>query len=193
MLRAAGFKKRGSGWNRHLESGIVHAIELVLGPQGWARPTERVLPSEALFGSFILRFGVYVPEMDRLREARGWIYGLSCVIQTDTTHLRFGNQVERVWSESGDDPRAPAFRRPVRPWASLWDDDAPSIASAALSLHGLPWLDRFPDHEAIVRAYMDGDDLGVSPPDSDTIAFMLVNLGRRGEALGMLNGEPGAS
>jgi len=189
MFKELGYRKSGFRWNRSLDSGLVHAVEFVMGPRGWARPSEVDVPNDLLYGSFEVRVGVYVPEMDRLREARGWIFALSCAITASVEDLRFGYEIERQWDEVGSDPNAPALLRPPRPWQSLWDEDAAAVAKASISLYGLPWVDRLRNHDDVVRAFHDEIDLGSGRVSKTDIAYMLVNLGRRDEALELLDSE----
>jgi len=187
VLKETGYSKRGHLWNRRLESGLVHVVEIDAGPRGWALPVSKVETEPLRYGSYVLEFGVYAAELDFMDRGRAWIPAVACAVLGGMDDLTFGRGDGRLWPTSGDDEAAPALMRPGRPWASLWEDDAGAVAKSAMMSYGLPWLSRFVDHDDIVAAFLSGDSLGLVPPNRARIAKMLARLGRDDEALEILD------
>ena len=62
------------------------------------------------------------------------------------------------------------------------------IARSALVEHGLPWLDRFPGHDAVLNGFRTSgpSGIGMSPAGPLDVAQMLDALGRPQEARAVL-------
>ena len=170
LLREAGFKKRRHCFNRVTAAGLVHVVNFWQHPKEPPAWTEVPGLRERRYGTFRLDFGVYVPEMTRSSPPRsGWINEYNCDLRRTIGQLTRGN-------DQGDW------------WWRLSDNEAEGVAMAALVEHGLPWLDQFPDHEAVLDGFRAVGPLGIgmSPAGPLDVAQMLAGLGRRAEARAVL-------
>jgi hypothetical protein len=167
ILRDAGFKKRRHSFNRRTAAGLTHVVNFWQHPKEPPAWTEVPGLRERRYGTFRLDFGVYVPEMTRLGSPRSaWVNEYNCDLRRTIGQLLGEEYRERDW------------------WWPLDDEAADEVARSALVEHGLPWLDRFPDHEAIVRAFHAGGPfaIGMAPAGPLDVAEMLAGLGRHEEA-----------
>jgi hypothetical protein len=168
-LKLAGFRKRRHSFNRTTQDGLVHVVLFWMAPKEPPAWTEVPGLRERLYGRFRLDFGVYVPEMKRMGVPRSdWINDYNC-------HLR------RTIGQLMGDERGDL-------WWSLEDERAPEVAAAALQNLGLPWLDQFPDKDAVIQRFYESGPLGVgmSPAGDLDMAELLSALGRAQEARVML-------
>jgi hypothetical protein len=146
LLKVADFKKRRHAFNRTASDGLVHVVNCWMAPKEPPAWTEVPGLRERLYGSFRLDFGVYVPEMTRTQQPRStWINEYDCHLQRTAGQLL---------PEGPDDL-----------WWRLADPASLSRARQALLEAGLPWLDQFPDREAVLDAFQKNgpDPLGMSP------------------------------
>ncbi len=123
---------------------------------------------ERLFGTFRLDFGVFVPEMTRLgTPTSDWINDYNCHLRTTIGEL---------------------MRAPGDLWMPLGEPGVDQWALDVMESFGLPWLDRFPDHQHILDAFTsDGfAKIGMYPAAPLDIAEMLTAMGRAAEARAML-------
>lgn len=172
LLRGAGFKKRRHCFNRKTESGLVHVAYFWQHPKEPPAWTEVPGLRERRYGTFRLDFGVYIPEVTRSGTPRSdWINEYNCHLRRTIGRLAGG-------ADAGDW------------WWPLSDPNAETVARSALTEHGLPWLDQFPDYEAVVRAFRSVGPLGIgmSPAGPLDVAQMLDALGRHEETRAVLEG-----
>ena len=172
LLREAGYKKRRHCFNRVTPAGLVHVVYFWQHPKEPPAWTEVPGLRERLYGTFRLDFGVFVPEMTRSQPSRSdWINEYNCDLRTTIGKLVRGD-------DQGDW------------WWPLADTDAEDVATSALVEHGLPWLDRFPDHAAVLDGFRTGGPFGIgmSPAGALDIAQMLTGLDRPVEARAVLEG-----
>ena len=110
---------------------------------------------ERLYGTFRVDFGVYVPEMTRTGAPR------SDRVNEYNCHLR------RTIGQ--------LLNNPKDLWWPLADPAADEWARAAIAEHGLPWLDSYADHEAVLTTFKQGGPgaLGMAPAAPLDIAEML--------------------
>lgn len=135
LLREAGFKKRRHCFNRETEAGLVHVAYFWQHPKEPPAWTEVPGLRERRYGTFRLDFGVYVPEMTRSGTPRSaWVNEYNCHLRRTIGRLIGGD-------EAGDW------------WWPLSDTRAETVARSALAEHGLPWLDQFPDHDAVLQGF----------------------------------------
>jgi hypothetical protein len=170
LLRELGFKKRRHCFNRVTPAGLVHVVNFWQHPKEPPAWTEVPGLRERLYGTFRLDFGVRVPEMTRSQASRsGWINEYNCDLRTTIGKLVRGDDQDDWW------------------WP-LADAEAEQVARSALVEHGLPWLDRFPDHAAVISGFRaDGPfGIGMSPAGALDIAQMLTGLKRSAEARAVL-------
>jgi hypothetical protein len=166
LLREAGFKKRRHCFNRKTDAGLVHVVYFWQHPKEPPAWTEVPGLRERRYGTFRLDFGVYVPEMTRSGTPRGdWVNEYNCDLRRTIGELIGGD-------EAGDW------------WWPLSDANAETVARSALVEHGLPWLDQFSDHDAVLRGFRLGGPfaIGMSPAGPLDVAQMLDTLGRHDEA-----------
>ncbi|MGX5681390.1 DUF4304 domain-containing protein [Schumannella luteola] len=164
-LRDLGFRKRRHGFNRLLDSGLVHVVRFWQAPKEPPAWTEVPGLRERLYGKFRLDFGVYVPQMDRTHMPRSeWINEYDCSI-----HASIGQLVTGEWKDL---------------WWDLGRADAEAVAGEALSVYGIPWLESFPDQESVIDAYRRGGTRALwgHPATPLDVATLLANLGRGDEA-----------
>lgn len=162
LLKRSGFRKRRHCFNRLASDGIVHVVLFWMAPKEPPAWTEVPGLRERLYGSFRLDFGVYVPAMSRMGSPRSdWINEYDC-------------QLRRTMGQ---------LMAPGAPGDLWWSLDRPSVtvdAGRVLVGHGLPWLDRFPDNEAILSAYeCEGPlPLGMGPAGSLDVADLYRSVGQ---------------
>ena len=164
VLKRGGFKKRRHSFNRLASDGIVHVVHFWMAPKEPPAWTEVPGLRERRYGSFRLDFGVYVPEMTRTHQPRSnWINDYDCHLRK-TIGALLPSQTSDVW------------------W-HLDDPMASDLALHALEEHGLPWLDRFPNHDAILDAYecLGPLPIGLSPAGALDIADLYRAIGRHKE------------
>jgi len=169
VLRSAGFKKRRHCFNRVTSAGLVHVVYFWQHPKEPPAWTEVPGLRERRYGTFRLDFGVYVPSMTRSGSPQGsWINEYNC-------HLR--RTIGQLLGDNAGDW-----------WWPLSDPEADNVAHTALVDHGLPWLDRFPDHECVFQAFKASGALGVgmSPAGALDVAQMLSAINRDEEARSVL-------
>lgn len=155
LLRDAGFRKRRHSFNRRLDSGLVHVAYFWMAPKEPPAWTEVPGLRERRYGGFRLDFGVWVPEITRSHTARGtWINEYDCHLRATIGWLMTGKHVDFWWQ--------------------LDDPNAASLAQTALTDNGLPWLDTFPDHEAILTQFTERGPtaIGLSPAGALDLADM---------------------
>ncbi len=165
LLKRAGFRKRRYSFNRSASDGIVHVVFLWMAPKEPPAWTEVPGLRQRRYGSFRVDFGVYVPEMNRGGSPQSaWINEYNC-------HLR------RTMGQ---------LMSPEAPGDLWWELDDPSAAAdthRVLAEHGLPWLDRFPDRQAVLAAFRrEGPlPLGMPPAGALDIADLYRAIGEHSE------------
>ena len=169
-LRALGFRRRRHGFNRTVGDGIVHVVLFWLAPHEPSAWTEVPGLRERRYGSFRIDVGVHVPEMVRSHVPRGpWIGPHDCALRRTIGQLVDGDDSADLW----------------------WRLDEPgvdAVAGTALEAHGLPWLDRFGDHAAVLAAFDAGGPLpmGLSPAGALDVADLLRATGDTARERGVL-------
>ena len=164
ILSVAGFKKRRASFNRATPDGLVHVVWFWMAPKEPPAWTEIPGFRERLYGTFRPEFGVYVPEMRRSGSPKAdWINAYNCQLR---------RTVGQLMGAPGD------------LWWSLGDEGASDLAQSAVMDFGLPWLDTFPDREAILEHFrISGPTgIGMSPAGDLDVGEMLASLGRHAEA-----------
>lgn len=173
LLRDAGFKKRRHCFNRETDAGLIHVVNFWQHPKEPPAWTEVPGLRERRYGTFRLDFGVYVPEMTRSKTPprNGWVKESICDLRRTIGQLLGGDNAGDWW------------------WP-LSDSNAETVARSALVEHGLPWLDQFPDHDAILRGFRSAGPFGIgmTPAGALDVAQMLDALGRHDEARTVLEG-----
>jgi hypothetical protein len=170
FLKRAGFRKRRHTFNRATADGLVHVVFFWMAPKEPPAWTEVPGLREPLYGHLRLDFGVYVPEMRRGGVPKSdWINEYNCQLRRTMGQLMSGDHSEKLW------------------W-SLEDQHAEDVARIGLRDHGLPWLDRFPDKQAVLDRFnaVGPLELGMAPAGDLDIAEMLTSSGRSAEALRVL-------
>jgi hypothetical protein len=161
LFKKAGFRKRRHSFNRLVEDGVVHVVDLQMGP--YEPPGTVEIPGlrENLYGLFCVNLGVYVAEMgDEGGRGGSWINEYGCDLRK-----RLGELIppgdQDVWWSLADPP------------ASTHD------VEAALTEHGLPWLDGLSSRRNILdRYYLFGASaLGMPPRARIDIARVHLALG----------------
>ena len=135
-LKAAGFRKRRHSFNRLIDSGMVHVVNFWMAPKEPPAWTEVPGLRERLYGSFRVDLGVWVPEITRGKQPKppgAWVNEYD-------SDLRVGLS-QAMTGEFGST------------WWSLEDLSSAAIAREGLLAYGVPWLDRFPNQDAVVEAY----------------------------------------
>lgn len=163
-LRSSGFKKRRHSFNRTVADGLVHVVNFWMAPKEPPAWTEVPGLRERLYGCFRIDFGVYVPEMTRMHTPRStWINEYECHLRRTVGHLLPDKESGFWWRL--DDPRAAVE------------------AAQALEDHGLPWLGRFPDRQAVLTAFEAAGPfpLGLSPAGALDIADVYRGIGREAD------------
>jgi Domain of unknown function (DUF4304) len=161
LLKKAGFRKRRHCFNRSAHDGLVHVVYFWQAPKEPPAWTEVPGLRERLYGSFRLDFGVYIPEMTRSRTPRGsWINDYDC-------HLR--RTIGQLMGQSNSGL-----------WWRLDSPDISAVAGRALIDYGLPWLNSFPDREAVIATFDEIGPLalGMSPAGPLDMADLLRATGR---------------
>lgn len=162
LLKGLGFRKRRHSFNRLQADGIVHVVHFWMAPKEPPAWTEVPGLRERRYGSFRLDFGVYLPEMTRFHTPRSdWINEYDCDLRRTIGQLLPG---------STDDV-----------WWDLNDQLASDVAGQSLREFGLPWLDRFPNREAVLNAFEELGPLpiGLSPAGGLDIADVYRAIGDR--------------
>ena len=161
LLKQAGFKKRRHCFNRLTADGLVHVVVFWMAPKEPPAWTEVPGLRERRYGSFRLNFGVYVPEMARNYTPRSdWINDFDCQLRQTIGRLMTGKDQDFWW-------------RLDEPYASL-------LARDALEGYGLPWLDHFPDRDAVLAAFEGAGSLaiGLTPAGALDVADLYRAVGR---------------
>jgi len=162
LLKRAGFRKRRHTFNRTPEPGLVHVLNFQMGafnPPGpgaeaHVAPLESLEPGY-LYGRFTINLGVYVAGMViEGGETGSWVNHYNCQFRKRIGGLLTG---EDVW------------------WSLEVPDEMASVVETALSLAGLPWLDRFLHTSSIVDAFRSEGcaALGLPPVGPLQIAWLL--------------------
>lgn len=170
LLREAGFKKRRHCFNRKTDAGLIHVVYFWQHPKEPPAWTEIPGLREQRYGTFRLDFGVYVPEMTRSGSPRSsWVNEYNCDLRRTIGQL--------LWGDDGGDW-----------WWPLSDSDAEDVARSAIVERGLPWLEQFPDHDAVLHGFRSAGpiEIGMTPAGPLDIAQMLEALGRHDEARAVL-------
>lgn len=170
LLREAGFKKRRHCFNRETAAALVHVVYFWQHPKEPPAWTEVPGLRERRYGTFRLDFGVYIPEMTRSGAPRtGWVNEYNCDLRRTIGQLTRGD-------DKGDW------------WWPLSDPGAEEVARSAIVDHGLPWLDQFPDHDAVLNGFRAAGPIGIgmAPAGPLDVAQMLDALGRHHEARAVL-------
>jgi len=163
LFKDAGFRKRRHGFNREVQAGMVHVVSFQMGP--YEPPGADEIPPFRinLYGKFAVNLGVYVPEMvfENWQVPKGWVNETQCQLRK-----RLGELVTAGASDL---------------W---WSLDEPSAASSdvadALSVHGLPWLERFLSRADLLREFRSEGRfaLGMAPRGPLEIAWLLADSDR---------------
>lgn len=163
-LKANGFRKRRHSFNRPASDGLVHVVNFWMAPKEPPAWTEVPGLREQLYGHFRIDFGVYIPEMARTHTPRSaWINEYDC-------HLR----------------RSVGDLMPDREGGFWWGLDDPRAAvetGLALEQFGVPWLDGFPNHAAVLEGFeaVGPFPLGMTPAGGLDIADLYRAMGRTAE------------
>jgi hypothetical protein len=163
LLKRAGFRKRRHTFNRTLEPGLVHVLNFQMGE--FNPPGPRSVANGAtlesldmpgyLYGRFTINLGVYVAGMViEGDKARNWVNHYNCQLRKRIGQLLTG---EDAW------------------WSLESPAEIASVVETALSLAGLPWLDRFSHTSSIVDAFKSEGwaALGLPPVGPLQIAWLL--------------------
>ncbi|MEX0991742.1 MAG: DUF4304 domain-containing protein [Actinomycetota bacterium] len=153
IMKAAGFRKRANNFNRLTADGLTHVLGFEMArfepipPNLSAGDQRRVMESRARvlgpskYGSFTVNLGVFIPEIHR--------------VQFSTTPTFIGAHDCQILQRLGH-----IMERGDEGWWSL-DPPTPEIGlrmSELISEYGIPYLDSFPDREAIHAKWDAGDD-----------------------------------
>lgn len=178
VLRGADFKKRRHSFNRHMPSGLVHVVNFWQAPKEPPAWTEIPGFRHRLHGTFRVDFGVWVPEMTRMGTPRSsWINEYDCDLRAS---------MGRLLHRTNRDPQLLTDDAGI--W---WELDHATIADIALDLItdvGLPWLNTYPDHDAIESAFVSHGawNIGLNPAGDLDMVQMLEAKGRRAEGRALL-------
>ena len=155
-LKAAGFRKRRHCFNRVVPSGMVHVVNFWMAPKEPPAWTEVPGLRERLYGSFRVDLGVWVSEITRGKQPKppgAWVNEYNCDLRVGLSQVITGEFGSRWWS--------------------LEDPSSATIAREGLLASGLPWLDQFPDQDAVVGAYEHANEpweVGMTPAAALDIA-----------------------
>jgi hypothetical protein len=158
-LKELGFRRQRRTYNRTTADGLVHVINFQAGPYPLGGYEIKGL-RENLWGKFTVNVGVVLPT---LTEAELGPAGAGKFHREGEASIRtrLGTLVEGrdVWW-----PIEPPFARVAAQIKSLLERTA------------LPWLDRFPDHRAIVDRVERGDVLpGLLPGRRELVAAVAAH------------------
>jgi hypothetical protein len=163
LLKRAGFRKRRHAFNRTPEPGLVHVLNFQMGPfdppgpgsEAHVAALESLDMPGYLYGRFTINLGVYAAGMViEGGETRSWVNHYNCQLRKRIGELLTGQD---VW------------------WSLESPDEIASVAETALSVAGLPWLDRFSHTSSIVDAFTSEGwaALGLPPVGPLQIAWLL--------------------
>lgn len=132
LLKGIGFKRRGRTYNRAVQDGMIHVVNLQMGqfPIG-----DYVIPGlrESYYGRFTVNLGVFLPAVPEIESGRGspaFVPEYHCEIRERLGFLAHG---EDVW----------------------WDLDH-RVAATATSVvelmdeKGVPFLDQYEDYSSVL-------------------------------------------
>lgn len=172
FLKENGFRKRGRTFNRTSSDGIISVINFQMGV--FDPPGTTSIPGlrENLYGSFTINLGVYVPEVSEYQdwsEVKSFVQDYDCCIRARLGAL--GQERQDIWW-------------PAKVSGKLIDD-----LRNRLVMDALPFLQQFETREAIIRDwpdYYNKYQFGSSSPPNITLAIILANQGRAGDAKHLL-------
>jgi len=159
-LNQLGYKKKGRTFNKTLDSGLIHVINFQMGRR-------------SLSGKFTINLGVYIPEIYKLL----WFW-----IEDEPKFVDHGDCeiTERI-----------GFLAPSS--KSLWWDlkKNPRRLNKNVVMHidnyGLPYLNRFMNQDDIINEWkLGGEQIGFTHRANLSIAILLANSGKRGQARNLL-------
>ena len=160
-LSTFGYSKQGRTFNRPLESGLIHVINLQLGRR-------------FLSGKFTINLGVCVPEIYQLiwdEDPPRFVDHGDCEIRK-----RIGELISPsidFWWDLTKNPKTLS-----------------KSVMLHIEKHGLPYLNHFISHDDIIQEWNeDGENIGLPPRAGLSIAVLLVNGGKHEQARSLLMEE----
>jgi hypothetical protein len=174
QLKPLGFVRKGRTFNRTVEDGVVHVINLQTGPYEIGErkplPPEIAHLQQDFYGKFTVNLGVFVREIyekDGIKS-RNFVQESCCCVRD---RLGRTNDKEYWWSLSAD--------------AEILANDL----SELLIISGLPFLERFGTRKAIIAEWIsfnDGPDRLSNIARVD-VAVIIAGMGQTSPALTLLS------
>jgi hypothetical protein len=150
LMKEHRFKKRRHSFNRPTDDGLVHVLDFQMGAyepippelglaekEGYIETRTRIFGSFSNYGTFTVNLGVYVPELEALMFAlAGNPPPPTTFIPEHRCHVR-----QRLGHLVSDDDMWWRLDLPVAELGLLMTE--------LIRSHGIPFLDRFPERDAI--------------------------------------------
>jgi ribosomal-protein-alanine N-acetyltransferase len=157
LMKARGFKKQRNTFNRATADGLVHVLNFQMGPYEPIPPSLseaekqrhieahiQILGHFSLYGQFTVNPGVFIPEVgDLSRPMSATTWSRPAFIQEAACHIR-----SRLGPLYANDDVWWSLEAPV--------EELGASMNELIEEYGLPFLDRFPDRNAIL-AQVDDD------------------------------------
>lgn len=91
-LKRKGFKKKGRTHNKTVDAGIIQTVNFQMGEYPLGKNFSALGIRKRLYGKFAVNLGVYVDELDRLKEnkTKAFVQEHECAIRTRLGHLTEG-------------------------------------------------------------------------------------------------------
>lgn len=173
VLARHGFRARNRTFNRRMDDGIIHVVQVVMGRSD--PPGARQMPGfgSDLYGTFSVELGVYVPEVARQygMKAKTFPGEIDCCVRINAAEVG---------------PNGEALAWPIKREATFFN-----AVADLLEHYAMPFLQRYSDRPSIVNELKDGRASGPGGAPRVVAAVILANAGDRDGARGLLQEQDG--
>ena len=168
VLAQRGFRARNRTFNRRLDNGIIHVVQVVMGRSDPPGAQQMHGFSSDLYGTFSVELGVYVPEVARHYGMRAKTFPgeIDCCVRVNAAEVG---------------PNGEAIAWPIKRDATFFN-----AVADLLEHHAVPFFQRYSDRPSIVTELKGGRASRPGGPPRVVAAVILANAGDREGALALL-------
>ena len=167
LLKSLGFRKKGNTFNHISQDGLVEVISFQSGRyEPFAKDVPGFHYPNALYGSFTVNLGIFVPEYTLGKDDKSFVQEYSCAIRNRIGGL-YGNREDK--------------------WFKIENPEATSkIVIELIRDYGVPFLEKFNTREKIITNIPEKSENRFSTPSLILLAKIHYKKGDKEKARSLL-------